>query len=188
MTDVDDHYRAMSDGDRGALAQWLGRVERPIRRSLEPFARAVDVEGVVQETLMRMWLMANDRSRALSGENASLRYAIGMGRNLARNEARRLRREVYLPQGELPEPAIVDDPPPDPGLRRVIEECLGRIAGRPLAALRARLANGHRLPDHEVASQIGMKVNTLLQNVVRARRQLAACLESKGVPLQELLR
>ena len=70
----------------------------------------------------------------------------------------------------------------------MIEECLGRIAGRPLAALRARLANGHRLPDHEVASQIGMKVNTLLQNVVRARRQLAACLESKGVPLQELLR
>ena len=66
---------------------------------------------------MRMWLMANDRSRALSGENAALRYAIGMGRNLARNEARRLRREVYLPQGELPEPAIVDDPPPDPGLR-----------------------------------------------------------------------
>ena len=30
----------------------MGRVERPIRFSLRAFARAVDVEGVVQETLL----------------------------------------------------------------------------------------------------------------------------------------
>ena len=69
------------------------------------FARAVDVEGVVQETLMRMWLHARDRGRELEGENASLRFAVGVARNVARSEARRLRREVHLSSGELPEPA-----------------------------------------------------------------------------------
>lgn len=188
MTLIDERFQSMCAGDRRAFAEWMGRVERPIRRSLEPFARAVDVEGVVQETLLRMWLFALDRGHELTGENGSLRFAIGMARNLARNQARRLVREVLLPADEMPEPAVLDDPPPDPGLRRVIEECLGRLKGKPLVALRERLDNGHLRDDRRVARAIGMTVNTLLQNIVRARRQLAECLEGKGVHVGELLR
>jgi hypothetical protein len=32
---------------------------------------------------------------------------------------------------------------------------------------------------------LGMTTNTLLQNIVRARRQVARCLEGKGIPREE---
>lgn len=188
MTEIDQTFAAARRGDLEAFSAWMGRVERPIRLSLRPYARAVDVEGVVQETLMRMWVFASDAEsgRDLTGENASLRFAIGMARNLARNEARRNRRERYLPPEELPEVAVNPDPPPDPGLRKAIEECLKRVARRPLEALQARLRtnSGH---DNEVARALGMTVNTFLQNIVRARQQLVRCLEKRGVAMQELL-
>ena len=187
MTEVDELFDAARRGDWSAFTAWMGRVERPIRLSLRPFARAVDVEGVVQETLMRMWIFATDTDsgRELTGDNASLRFGIGMARNLARNEARRNRREQYLPHDELPEVPVNPDPPSDPGLRKAIAECLKRVAGRPLEALQARLHMEGG--DHDIARALGMTLNTFLQNVVRARQQLARCLERRGVPLRELL-
>src|SRR5262245_59510257 len=98
----------------------MGRVERPVRLSLRAFARAVDVEGVVQETLLRMWMFAQDRERELTGENASLRFAIGMARNIARNEARRLGRERLLPPEDMPEIPTLPEPASDPRLAQVI--------------------------------------------------------------------
>lgn len=59
-------FRLARSGDREAFAEWMGMVEIPLRRSLSRFARAVDVEVVMQETLLRMWLVArvlSDRSR-----------------------------------------------------------------------------------------------------------------------------
>ena len=189
MTEVDDRFAVARRGDLEAFTDWMGRVERPIRRSLQPFARAVDVEGVVQETLMRMWIFATDaeHGRELDGENASLRFAIGMARNIARNEARRNRREQFIPHDELPEVPVNPDPPPDPGLRKAIAKCLERVAKRPLAALRARLQARSEMGDRMIAQVLGMTLNTFLQNVVRARQQLARCLEGKGIPLQEFL-
>jgi RNA polymerase sigma-70 factor (ECF subfamily) len=166
----------------------MGRVERPIRVSLRPFARAIDVEAVVQEALMRMWLLATDRehARELTGENASLRFAIGMARNLARNAARRVRRERLLPPDDLPEASVEPDPTPDPGLRQAIDECLERLARRPREALLARLGAYQVLADRALAESLGMSLNAFLQNIVRARRQMADCLAGKGVPLGEL--
>jgi RNA polymerase sigma factor (sigma-70 family) len=187
VTEIDAAFAEVCLGNEAAFARWMGCVERPIRLSLGPFARAVDVEGVVQETLARMWVYARDRGRDLSGENASLRFAIGMARNIARNEARRTRREVHLAPEELKEPAVNPDPASDPALRRAIVECLEKLAARPLKALRARLDEGHRVGDREVAKRLGMTVNTFLQNIVRARKQLAKCLEGKRVPLGEIV-
>jgi DNA-directed RNA polymerase specialized sigma24 family protein len=187
VTDVDQAFAAVCAGDERAFADWMGRVERPLRLSLGPYARAVDVEGVVQETLMRMWLYARDRGAGLTGENASLRFAIGMARNLARNEARRLKREVLLPVDGPPEVPVAPDPPPDPGLARAIADCLERLAARPLEALRARLDLAPFASDREIAGSVGMTLNTFLQNIVRARRQMAECLEDKGVPRAEFL-
>ena len=137
---------------------------------------------------MRMWVLAGDREhgRVLTGENASLRFAIGMARNLARNAARRAKRERFLPPDDLPEVPVAPDPAPDPGLRAAIDECLELLAQRPREALLARLRGLGARADRALAESIGMSLNTFLQNIVRARRQLAKCLAGKGVPLEEI--
>ena len=78
------------------------------------------------------------------------------------------------------EPLIDPTPPPDPGLLRAIKDCLSRLRGKPRDALLARLARGHESHDRDIAKELGMAVNTFLQNVVRARKAVAACLEGKG--------
>lgn len=186
MSVVDDLFAAVSRGDPQAFAEWMGRVERPIRASLARFAQATDVEGIVQETLLRMWHFAQDRDRTLTGENASLRFAIGMARNLARHESRRLKRERYLPPEDMPDMPVDPPPEPDPRLRRFIRECLERLARRPRQALRARLEHGPRASDRFVAGLLGMTPNTFFQNIARARQQLRDCLVRKGVPAEEL--
>jgi DNA-directed RNA polymerase specialized sigma24 family protein len=187
VTETDELFARVREGDREAFASWMGRVELPLRRGLGPFARAVDVEGVVQETFLRMWLFARDEGRELEGENASLRYAVGMARNIARGEARRARREVHLPPEHLPEAVVQPEPASDPALDRAIRYCFDRVARRPFEALRARLDLGHLLPDAEVAESVGMSRNTFFKNIERARAQMARCLEERGLPLQELL-
>jgi DNA-directed RNA polymerase specialized sigma24 family protein len=187
MTPIDRLFERARGGDTGAFAGWMGSVELPIRRRLQRFAQAVDVEAILPETFLRMWILARDRGRELTGENASFRFALGLARNLAREEARRLGRERLLPPGELPEPPVDPDPVPDPALRRAILDCIGELSKRPLSALRARLASGAVLPDREIARRVGMTLNTFLQNIVRARKQVAECLGRKGVVLAEVL-
>jgi DNA-directed RNA polymerase specialized sigma24 family protein len=188
MTGLDALWLSVCDGDRRAFGYWMGRVERPIRRCLFPFGRAVDAESVVQETLLRMWVYAQERGAQLTGDDASLRFAIGMARNVARNMARKYGRELHLPPDEMPEPAVAPEPPPDPGLRRAIRECFEKLARKPLLAMQARLAGGHREDDATLAKRLGMTLNTFLQNIVRARQQLAKCLSASGVDLQQVTR
>jgi DNA-directed RNA polymerase specialized sigma24 family protein len=187
MTALDATFLRVRTGDREAFAGWMGSVELPLRLALRHFARAVDVEAVVQETLLRMWLLSQDARRPLTGENASLRFAIGLARNLARAEARRLGQELLLPPEEWPEPSAEPEPPSDPGLRKAISECLTRLAAKPSQAFQARMRRGGLFSDSELAAQVGMTLNTFLQNIVRARKQVASCLARKGIPLQELL-
>ena len=136
---------------------------------------------------MRMWVLAQcRRRRPLEGENASLRFAIGMARNLARSEARRMGREVLLPPDDMPDVEAPPDPPSDPGLRQAILNCIGKLTKKPLAALRTRLAMGGIHPDRDIAGMLGMTINTFLQNITRARKQVAVCLERQGVELEGL--
>lgn len=188
MTEIDQLWARVVIGDRRACGDWMGRVERPIRRSLAPFARAVDAEGIVQEALMRMWLFASERGATLTGENASLRFAIVLARGLARNEARKRGRELLLPPADLPEPALQPEPPADPLLAHAIRECFGKLASKPLAALRARLEARGGQPDTALARALGMTANTFLQNIVRARRAIEKCLEGRGISIEEALR
>lgn len=187
MALIDDLFARVCRADREAFEVWLAEVEIPLRRSLAPWARAVDVESVMQETLIRMWIFALDRGRELEGENASLRWAVGMARNVARNEARRFGREEYLPPKEVPEVPVDPEPPSDPALRRIIHACLEALTGRPREALLARLHRGHHTPDRALAASLQMKVNTFRQNIVRARKQIRACLEDRGAPPEEHL-
>ena len=86
---LEDAFRLARSGDTEAFARWMGKVEMPLRKSLHRFARAVDVEVVVQETLLRMWLVAWDPGRPLAGPDASLKFAFRVARNVALEEVRR---------------------------------------------------------------------------------------------------
>jgi len=187
VSEIDELWARVAGGDRDAFGNWMGRVERPIRRSLSRFARNVEPEVVVQETLLRMWLLAQNRDRELTGADASLRFAMGMARNIALSELRKRGREVPLTENDDFE-QTPPDPPSDPALARAIRDCLSRLAGQPLKAIRARIEFGHQMADKALAPLLGMTTNTLLQNIVRARRQIAGCLEGKGVPREEFIR
>ncbi len=181
-------FRRARLGDRAAFAEWMGMVEIPLRRSLSRWARAVDVEGVVQETFLRMWLVAADPDRVLEGDSASLRFALRVARYVALEETRRCRNERFVDLDvldTLPEGRVEVDPP-DPALARAIRICLENLPAQPRAAISARARAG-RLPDRKLAEGLRMKLNTFLQNVVRARRLLRACLEKRGVRLAEIL-
>jgi DNA-directed RNA polymerase specialized sigma24 family protein len=187
LTEVDRLFAAARTGDVESFEQWMGSVELPIRLSLSRFARVVDAESVVQETLLRMWILANGTERTLEGENASLRFALGVARNLARAEARKAGHEVTLPPEELPEVPVQPDPPPSPALRKKILDCIEKLARQPREALTARIRQGGMIPDPEIAASLNMTRNTFFQNITRARKQIERCLEQAGVSLREVL-
>ena len=159
-------------GDASAFAEWLARVEAPVRLSLGSFARSVDVESVLQEALLRVWQVA-PRFVPDGGPNGLLRLAVRIARNLAVSEVRRTRGTPV----EVIEIAV-EPVEPDPLLRRAIVDCRDRLPQKPRQALDARLAGGD---DEELAAALAMKLNTFLQNFTRARQLLADCLGKKGI-------
>jgi len=183
MNDLDRYLVRIALGDEDAFAAWLAGAEWPLRRSLRRFAAAVDTESVVQEALLRIWQVAIHCQRD-GRPNCLLRLAVRIARNLAVDEVRR--RGGVLPAGSLDD--AQDDshpvdpvPPPDLLLRRRIQDCLERLTGPPRHALLLRIRNAGDAPDRALAEQARMRLNTFLQNVSRARRQLARCLERSGV-------
>lgn len=190
MTDdrADREFQLARSGDQEAFAEWMGMVESPLRRSLQRYARAVDVEVVVQEALMRMWLVARDPARVLEGSNAPIKFAIRVARNVALEEVRRYHHDRFVGLDELdhlPQGRVEPDPP-DPALARAIRDCMESLPEQPRKALSGRVRDGG-LPDREIAAALRMKINTFLQNVVRARRLLRECLDRRGVRLGEIL-
>jgi DNA-directed RNA polymerase specialized sigma24 family protein len=187
LAERDALFDAARAGDVEAFGAWAERVHLPLRRSLRAFARAVDVEVVVQETLLRMWQLASEGGRALAGEDASLRFALGVARNVAREEARRARTWHLVPMDAweaTADASVNPEPVADHGLRRAILECIARLPAKPAAALRARLLRAGEASDHELAEALSMSRNTFLQNIVRARRHLAECLRGRGVAVE----
>ncbi len=181
MTPLDTAWDTTRSGNPQGFADWVRLVELPLRASLRRFARVADVECVVQETLLRMWMLAP--TLALTGQDASLRYAYTIARNLAIEETRRAKRFEPLPDEGAPDVAVEPEPAADPRLRELIARCFAKLGGRPKHALLARLAVRGAVPDRDVAAGLEMTLNTFLQNVVRARRALAQCFAKHGVPL-----
>jgi DNA-directed RNA polymerase specialized sigma24 family protein len=179
---IDDAYKRTQEGDREAFTSWVRLCETPLRKSLRSFAPYVDVESVVQEGLLRMWLLAP--TLTLEGENASLRYALRLVRNLALSEARRLGTAGPDDLETFPEPPVDPDPPADPWLLQAILRCIEKLPRRPREALSARLRGG---PDRGLASSVGMRLNTFLQNIVRARQLMAKCLKGAGINVEDHL-
>ena len=185
--DLDHLLAAIAAGDADAFARWVSAAEPPIRRSLRSFAADVDAEAVVQETLLRVWQVA-PRLKPDGRPQALLRLGLRIARNLALDEARRLRPDVDASALER----AVDDASlaaarrsaSDPMLRRAIDDCRAGLPPRPAEALALRLAAGGLEADEVLAGRLGMRKNTFLQNFGRARRLLADCLRQRGIDLK----
>lgn len=188
MTEIDSTYAGTRAGDEPAFAAWVRLVEIPLRASLRRFAPVVDVEGIVQEGLVRMWRLAP--GLVLSGPDASLHYVRRLARNLAISEARRigtLRRADLEDLESEPEGSVPPAPRPDPRLGQAIRACVEGLPKRPRAALTERIVHGGIQPDRDLARGLNMQLNTFLQNIVRARKLVAGCLEKAGVSWKESL-
>jgi RNA polymerase sigma-70 factor (ECF subfamily) len=185
---LDELLPRIAAGDTDAFGEWMRGAEPRIRASLRSFAARVDVEAIVQEALLRVWLAARrfvDDGRG----NGLLRLAIRIARNLTISELRRRRLgapEIDLagPTGIVGEPGYADpEPPSDPLLRQRIVDCIGRLPRQPGRALAVRLESAGLQPDTVLAERLGMTLNTFLQNFTRARKLVAKCLERYGVDL-----
>lgn len=182
--DLDIHLSAIAAGDASAFGRWVAGAEPLLRRSLRSFAAAVDAEAVVQEALLRAW-QAAPRCRADGQPNGLLRLCLAAARNLAISQLRRHRvATVEIEQLTAAADRDVDDwRPPDPLLRQKIADCRNRLPKQPGRALAARLASEGAEPDRLLADRLGMRLNTFLQNITRARKLLAECLRRAGIDL-----
>jgi len=180
MDDLDRYLPDIVAGDTTAFGRWVAGVEPRLRASLGSVAGQLDAEAVLQECLLRVWQVA-PRFVPDGRPDGLARLAIRIGRNLAVSELRRRRivPTIDADAGDHGTSAAT----PDPLLRRVIVECREKLPGKPAAALGARL-DGPWRPDVELAQELGMKLNTFLQNVTRARKLLAQCLSAHGVDVE----
>ena len=189
VNDLDRYAPAIVAGDTGAFGDFAAAAEPVVRDSLRSFAAKVDTEAVVQEAFLRLWQVA-PRFQADGKDNGLLRLTLRIARNLAISETRRLRtqgkyRDELQRQVEASGPST-SPRPPDPLLRRLIEECRRKLPAKPGQALAERLASAGRLADSALAARVGMTKNTFLQNITRARKFLARCLMSQGVDVESM--
>jgi RNA polymerase sigma-70 factor (ECF subfamily) len=188
MPDLDLHLPSIAAGDAGAFGRWLAGAEPTLRESLRRFAAQVDVEAVLQEALLRIWQVA-PRVKPDGRPEALLRLALRVARNLAVDEVRRAGFRAALAEEDLArllDALAAGETPeaPDPLLRRLIARCRDALGKQPRAALDARLRAGGGEADADLAAALGMRQNTFLQNVGRARKALAECLRRGGVALR----
>jgi RNA polymerase sigma-70 factor (ECF subfamily) len=180
--DLDAHLGAIVSGNTRAFGIWMAVAEPRVRESLRSFAQVIDVEAVLQETLLRVWQVA-PRFVPDGRPNGLLRMAVRIGRNLAVSEVRRTR--ATPTDGDALEDALAaaEQPvhAPDPMLRNAIAECRDKLPAKPRMALDARLASAGGQDDDDLAAAANMKLNTFLQNFTRARQLLADCLKKHGV-------
>ena len=182
MDDLNSLWPAIARADAAAFARFLAHAELPLRRSLATFARAIDTESIVQEALLRVWQVAA-RYEPDGRPNGLLRLTLRIARNLALDETKRVRRaaaSLELGQPLLEAEAETASAGVDPFFRDVVAGCLEGLPPQPSLALRTRLADEGAEPDASIAARCRMKTNTFLQNVSRARRLLAECLQKRA--------
>ena len=174
----------MVSGDADAFARWASSVEQPLRGALRPFATSVDTEAVLQEALLRIWQVV-PRFTHDGKPNALLRFAMRTARNVAVTEWRRQGRahQQDALEQHLSAEATIAPITPDPHLREHIGRCRDKLPGQPKVALEQRLAADGAIDDTTLATQLGMSLNTFLQNFTRARKFLKDCLETAGIHL-----
>jgi len=182
VIELDQYLPAIAAGDSQVFGLWMASAEPILRDSLRRFASQIDAEAVLQEALLRIWQVA-PRFEPDGKPNGLLRFGFRVTRNLAISELRRQKKQSPVDPGQIAETLESEVKPPDPLLRRVIERCRELLPKKPAQAIEARLHSAGRLPDETLAQQLGMRTNTFLQNITRARKLLVDCLQKNGVEL-----
>jgi RNA polymerase sigma-70 factor (ECF subfamily) len=189
--DLDAHLPAILAGDTRAFGRWMAGAEDAMRASLRSFAAVVDVEAILQEALLRVWQVA-PRFVADGRPNGLLRLGVRIARNLAVSELRRTKSRP-APQEDLERAMAlsadvdVSEHGPDPMLREVLARCHEQLPDKPRQVMSLRISPSGGRSDDELASAVGMRLNTFLQNFTRARRMLAECLKKHGIVREEWL-
>lgn len=178
---LDIYHSAIAQREKWAFAQWMAGTEHRLRQSLARFARDVDTEAVMQETLLRVWQVA-PKFEPDGRPDGLLRLAIRIARNLAISELRRQRPHAALPADLEGEAEAPPDHDAADALREAIEQCFELLPRAPREAMQARL-RGAGSRDEALAESIGMKPNTFFQNIRRARLALLRCLSGRGIRL-----
>lgn len=178
---------AIAAGDQEAFADWLAGAELRLRESLASFAHVVDVEAVMQESLLRVWLIA-PRFEPDGRPKGLLRLAIRVARNLALDEARRRRisaRTIESLAFVAERDDVPDPPDPDESrhLRQALERCTEELPPRPKQVFDAQMRSPGKA-EQEIAASLHMKRNTFYQHLRRARAALEACLKRHGIGLE----
>lgn len=185
--DLDVFLPAILEGDTRAFGRWMAGAEGTMRDSLRSFVTVVDVEAVLQESLLRVW-QVRERFERDGRPNGLLRLGIRIARNLAVSEVRRLKSRP-VPEEDLERAMMLTESmesrEPDPFLRQALENCCELLPDKPKQALTARLEGRGARADEELADTLGMRLNTFLQNFGRARKLLAECLKKHGVDIEE---
>jgi RNA polymerase sigma-70 factor (ECF subfamily) len=182
--DLDIHLPSIANRDMRAFARWMAGAEERVRLSLYSFARTVDVESVVQDTMLRVWQVA-PRFEPDGKPNGLLRLAIRIAGNLAISEVRRMRARP-VEQEEIAQFAEANaaNTTVDPLLRKTIRECAESLPAKPRQVFMAGMGARGGRRDRELAQGLGMKKNTFLKNFGRARQFLIECLEEHGVKVE----
>jgi RNA polymerase sigma factor (sigma-70 family) len=186
--DLDEELAAIAARDADAFGRFLAGAEMELRKSLRGFASSVDVEAVVQETFLRVWQVA-PRVVPDGRPNALLRFTVRVARNVAVDDLRK-RREIAVAD-DLERIGAADEATPEPSdplLKEVIARCVEALPTKPAEALRKRIESAGGDSDLTLAELLGMRLNTFLQNVTRAKKLVAECLEKKGVALDFAVR
>ena len=187
--DLDVYLPAIAGGDTVAFGRWMAGCEANVRASLRSFAAVIDVESVLQEALLRVWQVA-PRFVPDGGANGLVRLTVRIARNLAVSEVRRTKaRPVEAEQLEVALAEATEGPvgAPDPMLRQAITECRDKLPAKPREAFDARIASSGGQDDEDLATSLGMRLNTFLQNFTRARKLLAECLGRRGIVIDQEL-
>ena len=137
----------------------------------------------MQETGLKLW---KDPSRITPDGRTGflLRWGITVARNEARNHVKRTGRQVALE--EHPEVAgATVNMAGDPILRARIRQCLEHLQTHQQRAFQARLDDGGRRADRDLAASIGMSFDVFRQNMTRGRKALVKCLSSFNIDVRD---
>lgn len=192
-TSDDDLARAAGGGDTRAFAELLDRHGQRIaglaHRMLAGQAMAGDVDDVVQETFLRLWVRIPQWQPRQLGESGTETGSLApMGAKISTWLYRvaanlcidRLRKKVHQPLDEVGEP-LDDKPPADTLLdaasaSKRIESALAGLAPRQRLAI--SLCHYQELSNIEAAAIMEISVEALESLLGRGRRALRAALEA----------
>jgi RNA polymerase sigma-70 factor (ECF subfamily) len=172
------------EAGEAAFKDWFKRCEFPLRRSLRHFAAVVDVEAVVQETVIQIWEHDASRISRTSRPEFLLRWAIVVARNKALNIAKRTGRQDSLEAHvDLTTPAA--HAPGDPFLSARIRRCLEELPPTLRRVLEARVKDDGQHSDRELAGLLDTTFAAFRQNLARGRHGVEDCLKKHGIDIRK---